>query len=64
MGNKNHKHYKNVRVELWQTIKKNIVKATIFITGVIVTLLITKACDRIIPDSPVIVEKVPDTIKI
>jgi len=64
MGNKKHKHNMNVRVELLQINKKNIVKATIFIAGVIVTLLITKACDRIIPDSPVVVEKIPDTIKI
>jgi len=56
------------KMSLWlrfvDFIKKNYVKAIIFITGIIVTLLITKACDRIIPDSPVIVEKIPNTINV
>ena len=45
-------------------IKRNYVHSIIFIIGVVVTLLITKACDRIIPDSPVVVEKIPDTINV
>lgn len=49
---------------LKQYIKANWLKAVIFVVGVVVTLLFTKACDRIFPDAPVVVREVMDTIKI
>ena len=45
-------------------IKNNYGKAIIFIVGAIVTLLLTKACDKIVPSQPVVVEKIPDTIQV
>ena len=44
--------------------KRNYARAVFFIIGIIVTLLLTKACNIIIPDSPVVVEKNPDTINV
>jgi hypothetical protein len=45
-------------------LKGHVVKAIIFIIGVIVTILITKACNHILPDDPIIVKQMPDTIKV
>lgn len=51
----------------WHTIvdyfKKHISIIGIMLTA-IVSAMVTKACDKIIPDPPAIVEKVPDTISI
>lgn len=48
--------------------KSNIGKFIYFIFGVLITALIsafvTKACNKLVPDAPVVVEKVPDTINI
>lgn len=45
-------------------IKSNYGKAIIFVIGIVVTLILTKACDKIVPSQPVVVEKVPDTIQV
>lgn len=47
-----------------KTRKGNWTKAIFFILGAIVTVLITKFFDRIIPDNPQIVKEVTDTITI
>lgn len=44
--------------------KNNLRNALIFVLGVIVTILITKTSDKIIPNDPVIVKEFTDTIKI
>jgi len=44
--------------------KNNIRNASLFILGVIVTILITKTSDKILPSEPVIVKEFTDTIKI
>lgn len=45
-------------------IKYHFYKFVIFVFGGIVTALIAKACDRIIPEQPIVVEKNPDTIHV
>jgi len=44
--------------------KNNLRNASIFVLGVIVTIMITKTSDKIIPSDPVIVKEFTDTIKI
>ncbi len=44
--------------------KTNITKASIFVLGVIVTIIITKSFDKVVPNNPVIVKQLTDTIKI
>jgi uncharacterized membrane-anchored protein YhcB (DUF1043 family) len=44
--------------------KKHIKNASIFILGVIVTIIITKLSDKIVPNEPVIVKQFTDTIKV
>lgn len=44
--------------------KNNLRNASIFVLGVIVTIMITKISDKIIPSDPVIVKEFTDTIKI
>ena len=52
----------------WRAFIEYVKKHFAVIIGVILTAVvsavITKACDRIIPDPPTIVEKVPDTIQV
>lgn len=52
----------------WHTIADYYKKHIAVIAGIILTAIIsaivTKACDKIVPDPPAIVEKVPDTISI
>ncbi len=47
-----------------RTDKKNLRDALLFVLGVIVTIIITKISDKIIPSDPVIVKEYTDTIKI
>lgn len=49
---------------LSEQTKNNLVKASLFILGVIVTIIITKSFDKIIPNEPVVVKEYTDTIKI
>lgn len=44
--------------------KNNIKNASLFVLGVIVTIIITKSSDKIFPGDPVVVKEVTDTIKI
>ena len=44
--------------------KQKLWSAIFFITGVIVTIIIAKAVNKIVPDEPTIVKEVTDTIKI
>lgn len=62
-GNKE-KQEKTLGSIIKKYVKNNYGKAIIFVMGVVVTLLLTKACDRIVPNQPVVVEKVPDTIQV
>lgn len=52
----------------WHAIVDYFKKHIVVIVGVILTAIVsaivTKACDRIVPDPPAVVEKVPDTISI
>lgn len=50
--------------KLSEQTKTNTRNASIFILGVIVTIIITKSSDKIIPSKPVIVKEYTDTIKI
>lgn len=45
-------------------IKKNWPKASIWLFGAIVGLLLTKACNMIWPDAPVVVKEHTDTVKV
>lgn len=50
--------------KLSEKAKNNIRNASLFILGVIVTIIITKTFDTIIPSNPLIVKEYTDTIKI
>ena len=45
-------------------IRKKWGKAATWLSGLIIGLLFTKACDRIWPDTPVVVKEQTDTVKI
>ena len=45
-------------------IKKHYVEAIVFVVGVIVTLILTKVFNSFLPDPPIVVEKVPDTLQV
>jgi hypothetical protein len=51
-------------MKIYPQHRKNILNAFIFILGVIVTIAITKASNKVAPDEPVIVKQISDTIKI
>lgn len=50
--------------KLSEQTKNNLRNALLFVLGVIVTILITKTSDKIIPSDPVIVKELTDTIRI
>lgn len=50
--------------KLSEQTKNNLRKASLFVLGVIVTILITKISDKIIPSGPVIIKEYTDSIKI
>ncbi|MGK6351588.1 hypothetical protein [Parapedobacter sp. DT-150] len=50
--------------KLSENKKKNIRNASSFVLGVIITIIITKTSDKIVPNDPVIVKEYTDTIKI
>jgi hypothetical protein len=50
--------------KLTKQAKNNIKNASLFVLGVVVTIIITKSSDKIFPNDPVIVKEVTDTIKI
>lgn len=45
-------------------IKKNWQQATIWLLGVIVVILLTKTCDSIWPNAPVVIKEHTDTVKV
>lgn len=45
-------------------LKGHWVEILISIVIVLISVLLTKACDQIMPDQPVVIEKIPDTIKV
>lgn len=49
---------------LTEQSKNNLRNASLFVLGVIVTIIITKTSEKIIPSDPVIVKEYTDTIKI
>lgn len=51
-------------MRLSKQAKQKIWTAVFFIIGVITTIIITKASNKIIPDEPLIVKQYTDTIKI
>ncbi len=51
-------------MQLSTQAKTNIRNIAIFVSGVIVTIIITKISDKIIPSEPVIVKELTDTVKI
>lgn len=55
---------KNAWLRFIEYSKSHYISALLFVIGVVVTLLMTKLCDRIIPDTPVVVEKIPDSINV
>lgn len=50
--------------KLSEQTKNNIKNAFLFVLGVIVTIIITKSSDKIVPSEPVVVKEYTDTIKI
>ena len=60
----NKKKQLHLMKKLSEQTKNYIRTALIFVLGVIVTILITKTFDKIIPSDPVIVKEFTDTIKI
>lgn len=50
--------------KLSEQTKNNLRNASLFVLGVIVTIIITKTSDKIIPSDPVFVKEYTDTIKI
>ena len=50
--------------KLSEQTRNNIRNASLFVLGVVVTIIITKSSDKIFPSDPVIVKEVTDTIKI
>ena len=61
---RNNNQEKTLGYTIKEYIKNNYGKAIIFVVGVVVTLLLTKACDQIMPSQPTVVEKIPDTIQV
>lgn len=56
---------KKTRIEkVISYIRKNWAKAATWLSGLIIGLLLTKACDRIWPDPPVVVKEQTDTVKV
>lgn len=55
---------KNRKEKVVAYIKKNWGKAATWLSGLIIGLLLTKACDRIWPDPPVVVKEQTDTVKV
>lgn len=55
---------RTIGYKITEYIKNNYGKAVIFVVGSVVTLLLTKACDQIMPSQPTVVEKIPDTIQV
>ena len=45
-------------------LKGHRIEILISIMIVFISVLLTKACDRIMPDRPIVVEKIPDTIQV
>lgn len=45
-------------------IKKNWLQAIIWLFGVLVVILLTKTCDSIWPDTPVVIKEYTDTVKV
>jgi len=50
--------------KLSENMKKNIKGALLFLLGVIVTIIITKISDQVVPDVPILVKQYTDTLKI
>lgn len=50
--------------KLSEQIKNNLRNALLFVLGIIVTIIITKTSDKIIPSDPIILKEYTDTIKI
>lgn len=55
---------KGKKSKLMEFMKTHYIKVLSILFTAIVTVLVTKACDRIFPDEPIVVEKVPDTINV
>lgn len=55
---------KDVATKVIGYIKDNWTKAILFLIGIVITLIFGKACNKIIPDTPIVVKDVLDTIKI
>ena len=64
MKKKKNRVKKNLWLRIREYVNKNYAKAIFFVIGIFITVLITKTCDRIIPNPPVIVEKIPDSINV
>lgn len=55
---------KSTEYKLMEFIEAHYIKVLSILFTAIVSVLVTKACDRIFPDDPIVVEKVPDTINV
>ncbi len=55
---------KSPKSKLIEFMKTHYIKVLSILFTAIVTVLVTKACDRILPNDPIVVEKVPDTINV
>ncbi len=62
MGNR--KRHKNKKYKFVSLIEKNWQKIAIWLSGALVTLFLTKACNAIWPDTPVVVKEHTDTVKV
>ena len=50
--------------QILEYLKKKWIETLISIAVVIISVLLTKACDRIMPNQPIVIEKIPDTIQV
>lgn len=58
------KHNKVKHSRIWAYLKNHWIEFVCSIVVVIISVLLTKACDRVMPNQPVVVEKIPDTIQV
>jgi len=50
--------------QILEYLKNRWIETLISIAIVIISVLLTKACDRIMPNQPIVIEKIPDTIQV
>ena len=62
--NRQKKQEKVERLQVRDHLKKHWIDILVTVVTAVISVLLTKACDRIIPDQPIVIEKIPDSIKV